>query len=298
MTTSPSSGESRHMVLGLDGSAGSTAALHWALRHTDVFGDVKPVMTWLLPWWASGAGSPGAYTPPPTVELQLQAEDQLAKQLEPITSPNLLPPVVIHGRPGPTLVDVSREAGLLVVGTRGRGALADTILGSVSTHVASHAACPVAIIPEHAPTDRMFDRIIVGIDGSAASINALVWAAKIAGDDSSIDVIHTWSPMPAGALDSSVSIIDDLLKQSQRLADESVATAADHLGISARRFNIKVEMGDARNILRDASREADLLVVGARGHRGVAHLLLGSVATGLVHQPLTPTIVVPHHLDD
>ncbi len=286
------------MVLGLDGSAGSTAALRWALRHTDIFGDVKPVMTWLLPWWASGAGSPGAYTPPPTVELQLQAEDQLANQLASFESPSLLPAVVIHGRPGPTLVEVSGNASLLVVGTRGRGALADTILGSVSTHVASHATCPVAIIPENAPTDRMFDRMVVGIDGSQASINALVWAASLANDDTSIDVVHTWSPMPAGALDSSVSIIDELLQSAQRLAEESVTNAAEQLGISARRFTIRVEMGDARNVLRDASRDADLLVVGARGHRGVAHLLLGSVATGLVHQPLTPTIVVPHAIED
>ncbi len=286
------------MVLGLDGSAGSTAALQWALRHTDVFGDVKPVMTWLLPWWASGAGSPGAYTPPPTVELQLQAEDQLAAQLEEVDSPCILPPVVIHGRPGPTLVDVSHDATLLVVGTRGRGALVDTILGSVSTHVASHATCPVAIIPEKAPTDKMFGRMVVGIDGSASSQHALEWAAQQANEDTAIDVIHTWSPMPAGALDSSVSIVDDLLKQSQQLADETVAKAAANLGINARRFNITVAMGDARNTLRDASREADLLVVGARGHRGVAHLLLGSVATALVHQPLVPTIVVPHHSED
>ena len=41
-----------------------------------------------------------------------------------------------------------------------------------------------------------------------------------------------------------------------------------------------------------AAAEADLLVLGARGHEGVAHLLLGSVTTGLVHQPVIPTVVV------
>ncbi|MEZ5230611.1 MAG: universal stress protein, partial [Acidimicrobiales bacterium] len=225
------------------------------------------------------------------------AEDQLAVQLERVTSPDLLPPVVVHGRPGPTLVDISEHANLLVVGTRGRGALADTILGSVSTHVASHATCPVAIVPEHAPSDHMFNRIVVGIDGSASSLHALEWATRLADDATTIEVVHTWSPMPAGALDSSVSIIDDLLAQSQRLAEDTVAKAAAHLGIEAKRFDVRVEMGDARNILRDISKDADLLVVGARGHRGVAHLLLGSVATGLVHQPLVPTIVVPNHLD-
>ncbi len=283
------------MVIGLDGSAGSSAALQWALRHTEEFGNIKPVMTWLLPWWASGAGSPGAYTPPPAVELQLQAEGQLATQLESTDSSRLLPSVVTHGRPGPTLVDISHDASLLVVGTRGRGALADTILGSVSTHVASHAACPVAIVPENAPTDRMFDQVVVGIDGSPSSVHALAWVAKLTSADTNITVIHAWSSMPAGALESSVTIIDDLLKHAERLTDETVTKAAECAGVSARRFETKVVMGDARNILREESREADLLVVGSRGHRGVAHLLLGSVATGLVHQPLVPTIVVPHH---
>jgi nucleotide-binding universal stress UspA family protein len=54
-----------------------------------------------------------------------------------------------------------------------------------------------------------------------------------------------------------------------------------------------LEYGDPRGVLRRLGEEADLLVLGARGHRGVAHLLLGSVTTGLVHQPLITTIVIP-----
>lgn len=297
-TTQASDVRHQHQVLGLDGSAGSNSALQWALRHVGVFGDVKPVMTWLLPWWASGAGTPGAYAPPPTIELQLQAENQIAAQLESVDSTHLLPSVVIHGRPGPTLVEVAHDASLLVVGTRGRGALADTILGSVSTHVASHAPCPVAIVPEHAPTGRDFDRIIVGTDGSETSLRALEWAVNHSSDDTTIEVYHTWSALPAGGIEASITIVDDLRLQADRLADETVAKVIADLGVDANRFEIHVEMGDARNVLREASRDADLLVVGSRGHRGVAHLLLGSVATGLVHQPLVPTVVVPNDPED
>jgi len=50
--------------------------------------------------------------------------------------------------------------------------------------------------------------------------------------------------------------------------------------------------GDPRSLLRAASADADMLVVGAQGHQGVAHLLLGSVSTALVHQPVVPTVVV------
>ena len=56
--------------------------------------------------------------------------------------------------------------------------------------------------------------------------------------------------------------------------------------------------GDPRAGLRAASSDADLLVVGSRGHGALDHLLLGSVATALAHHPTVPTIVVPHHGDD
>jgi nucleotide-binding universal stress UspA family protein len=51
--------------------------------------------------------------------------------------------------------------------------------------------------------------------------------------------------------------------------------------------------GDPRLLLREAATQADLLVLGARGHRGVAHLVMGSVTTSLVHHPTAPTVVVP-----
>ena len=58
------------IVVGLDGSPGSNAALAWAVPQTGRFGPITPVATWLLPWWASGVGAPGVYAPPPTEELQ------------------------------------------------------------------------------------------------------------------------------------------------------------------------------------------------------------------------------------
>ena len=54
---------------------------------------------------------------------------------------------VLEGEPGPLLVSAAREASLLVVGTRGHGALARLLLGSVSTYCAQHATCTVVIVP-------------------------------------------------------------------------------------------------------------------------------------------------------
>ena len=55
----------------------------------------------------------------------------------------------------------------------------------------------------------------------------------------------------------------------------------------------RLEYGDPRTVLMDAAEEADLMVLGSRGHEGVAHLLVGSVTTSLVHKPVVATVVVP-----
>jgi hypothetical protein len=57
-------------------------------------------------------------------------------------------PWVVHGQPGPVLVEAAKDADLLVVGTRGLGAVGRLVLGSVSNYCSHHARCPIAVIPE------------------------------------------------------------------------------------------------------------------------------------------------------
>ncbi len=282
------------IIVGLDGSPGSNAALAWAVDQTKRFGLITPVATWLLPWWASGVGAPGVYAPPPTEELQAQAVATLEEQVADVDPEKLLPPIVTHGRPGKVLVDVAQPGDLLVVGTRGRGAIADTLLGSVSTYVASHARCPVAIVPSHSSEVEAPARVVVGADGSDTARNALDWAIENTDDDIVIDVVHAWSLMPISGFETTPTLIEQLRDGAEALAATIVADAIERHQLPAGRISGRAEAGDARNVLRNASEGAQLLVVGAMGHRGVAHLLLGSVATALVHQPALPIVVVPN----
>lgn len=75
------------------------------------------------------------------------------------------------GPPVPTLIDLSKEAQMIVVGCRGQGALERALLGSVSTGLVHHAHCPVAVIHDELPSSpqRAQLPVLVGIDGSPAS---------------------------------------------------------------------------------------------------------------------------------
>lgn len=134
----------RRILVGIDGSESSMQALDWALVQAEQTGaSVSVVTAWHLPasW---GWGAP---IPPPDMPRD-DAEDMLEKSLEPVRKlhPNLsIDSQVVEGHPAPMLVEASRTADLLVVGSRGHGEFAGMLLGSVSEHCATNAHCPVLV---------------------------------------------------------------------------------------------------------------------------------------------------------
>ncbi len=138
------SGQERRIVVGVDGSDSSKAALRWAIRQAKLTGgSVDAVIAWRFP---SGYG--WAPYPVGVPDLEGNAKSVLIAALAEVSAfePDVLVrPIVTEGNPAEALLRAARGADLLVVGSRGHGGLAAALLGSVSTHCVLHAHCPVLV---------------------------------------------------------------------------------------------------------------------------------------------------------
>lgn len=176
------------------------------------------------------------------------------------------------------------EADLIVVGSRGRGPLATSILGSVSAGVIDRAPCPVLVVRED-----QVKRILLADDGSvgAATAAALVDAWPIFADASVqvVSVVDVGRPLATFGEAPMVYVAGehlfyDLLQEERERAQRTVAVRAKGLKPRRRPVSASVREGDAADQILSAAHDfaADLIVVGSRGQTGFARIFAGSVA--------------------
>lgn len=133
------------------------------------------------------------------------------------------------------------------------------------------------------------ERIIVGVDGSAASQAAIDWALRYAQPDDTVVFSHSWHIPSTGGLDLAFVDYDRLDEAARRLVAGLVEAHQDEAGPQ---IEGSVEQGHAGSCLIRSAETADLLVVGRRGLGGFKGLLLGSVSTYVVHHAECPVVVV------
>jgi nucleotide-binding universal stress UspA family protein len=134
------------VIVGVDGSPHSARALTWACRQAETCGDtVRAVCAWSL----GASGEDWMAQPGVSAEGQRRAEEVLRKAVGRALSDHPSVEVemtVVEGPPARVLVDMSADADLLVVGSRGRGGFSGLLLGSVSQQCVHHAHCPVTVV--------------------------------------------------------------------------------------------------------------------------------------------------------
>src|SRR5271166_5229082 len=188
------------IAVGVDGSAASNAAVFWAARE----GAMRNVPLSLVHMFKTFVPTfPQIPMPSGVAEWQeddgrkvLEQAVKIAEDAVPTDRKIAITSEVKCSPPVPTLVDLSQEAAMLVVGSNGRGAIGRVLLGSVSSGVVRCASCPVAVIRDEDPLipDPVQAPVLVGIDFSPAS----ELATAIAFDEASrrgveLRALHTWS---------------------------------------------------------------------------------------------------------
>ena len=185
----------------------------------------------------------------------------------------------------------------VVVGSRGRGGSTGLVLGSTSTAVAMHASCPVVVVHRGRDLDRG-GPVVVGVDGSQLSEAAVAWAFDAAAQrGTGLTAVHAWLP-PWGLADQWAVVgageWEALARSAAATLSESLVGWSDeHPGVVVEERVVQAHPGTA---LADASRGAQLVVVGCRGRGGFAGLVLGSVSRAVLHHAGCPVAVVhPDH---
>jgi nucleotide-binding universal stress UspA family protein len=271
------------IVVGVDGSESSRAALRWAARVAGARGaTVRAVASWQYPARAGSPTGPAELPRPAemdrrtTADVRAIVEEELGEDVDRVRIEVARGPAA-----GVLLTSASRPSvEMLVLGARGLGGFDGLLLGSVTQQCVDHSPCPVVVLRgEHLTMD---GPIVVGMDDSDGSRRALDWVIDlVAATGSDLVVVH--APGTGGS--------EAVRDQAERALEAWCAPIRER-GIAHRR---RVEGGDARTALERVADETDaaLLVVGARGLGAVQGLLLGSVAGYVVRYARRPIVVVP-----
>lgn len=294
MGSNPSVDTSRShtWVVGSDGSAGAEHALRWGFAHAvNRATSLHVVRAWHLPAMAGeylGVGPLSEMEPVEAhADLDILAADAASAGLE-VTSE------VLYGGATRVLLESAEGAALLVVGSRGLGGFRRLLLGSVSHQCATHAHGPVVVVRPPADedaTDPTISRIVVGVDGSPASREALRWAHTFAGDQIPVEALGAWTPSAFGA-DELHSELELLFQHAQRNFGATVDAVETEFGAAGYFERTFVSAAPAVALI-EAGESAGLVVVGERGHRFQTFGLLGSVAMEVLHRAPCPVAVIP-----
>lgn len=290
------------IVVGIDGSANSDAALEWAVAEAtrrklrlhlfsagirQIPGG-EPIYS---DWQSDAAVTRDALE---AADKHLNAALARARS----SAPHLiltLESVVDSAAGG--LVDLSATADTIVLGRSSHGSAVGTLLGSVALQVVTHALCPVVVV--HASNDDTSNAprgVVVGVDGSGVSELALDYAFEQAWwRGVPLDVVHAWWTTATYGLTQEF--------QKEQANQERLALSETLAGWSEKYPDVEVRtslpMGPAVLTLTEAAKNADLLVVGSRGRGGFRSLLLGSVSQGvLAHAPCTVAVVRTRSVED
>ncbi|MFI0354955.1 universal stress protein [Actinomadura sp. 9N407] len=266
------------VVVGFDGSREGERSLRWAVdeaRRRHIGLTVCHAWAWPYPDVRPGADVRRAMEE--TAEHVLDHGVALARELAPRSG---ITGRLVEGPAALALTQESAGAELVVVGANG---LEETALGATAFQVAARASCPVIVVRDVGPGD---GRVVIGYDGSVASVAALAFGFEEAALQGwRVHIVHGQGAEPGAETEPSRQAV------SARVDDALAPWAQRHPNIDAK---TSIVPEPARRALAEAAEGAQMLVVGDRETDGIPPLLLGSTSQALLqHAPCPIALVHP-----
>jgi nucleotide-binding universal stress UspA family protein len=318
------------VLVGVDGSPASLAAADWAAGYAIAHHrSVHLVCAYSVPSFTAAAldGGYAALDDSAIAEgARVVLEEAAARVAETGVRTTS---AIATGDAAAVLVELSRGASTVVVGTRGRGGFAERLLGTVSSALPAHAHCPTIVVPyrrrpagslavesldeerseaeaesgavagpraegAESVAEPKVHKIVVGADGSPAAEVALECAIREAeafgAEISAVAAVPIGTGAGYPAWLANGADREAVLHDVEGGLDVLVdRVLADHPGVTVQRLVLE---GTGAQLLTELSASVDLVVVGSRGRGGFAGLLLGSTSQAVLHHAACPVMVV------
>ena len=269
------------ILVGVDGSHASYKATWWAANYAKHAGlTLQIVCAYSLPSYAA-VSFDATYTAMGDDNAAHSDAQEILSKAKAIADEQGVEAttLIVTGDPASVFVELSRNYNLIVIGNRGKGGLAERLLGTTSSSLPAYAYCPIVVVPYTDDDGNLMHlnntitKVAVGSDESKWGLKALEIAANFAAAwDAELDVISA-VPNMKGDLEVRIKPLEEA-----------------HPDL---KINKQIVPGPAVGALTKASYDHDVVVVGSRGRGGFTGLLLGSTSQGLLQHAVGPVYVVP-----
>jgi nucleotide-binding universal stress UspA family protein len=282
------------VVVGVDESDHAREAVAWAAEAASR--ERRPLVLAhairLAAPWVAGYGV-DIYTL--NEQIRRGAEERAAAAVQRLESEHAgldVSSVCVEGDARDLLIDLSRQARLVVVGSRGRGRVRSALLGSVASGVVRHAHCPVVVMRGPGGREERHG-VVVGTDVTERSLPTLEFAFRVASwQQEPLTIVHcVYEPTTA----EGSSLVSP---PHSDFAEERLAVGETVAGLREKYPDVPVTLevcaGFVDDVLVDLSSGKSLVVIGTRTHGALVDLVLGTAATSLLERGHCPVAVVPH----
>lgn len=282
------------ILVGVDGSHASYKAIWWAANYAKHAGlTLQIVCAYSLPSYAA-VSFDATYTAMGDDNAAHSDAQEILSKAKAIADDQGVEAatLIVTGDPASVFVELSRNYNLIVIGNRGKGGLAERLLGTTSSSLPAYAYCPIVVVPytdndgNPVHLNNTITKVAVGSDESKWGVKALQIAADFAASwDAELDVISAVPKLQG--MESDKTVLDSYMED---LDVRMAPILESHPGL---KYNKSIVPGSAVNALTNASRDHDVVVVGSRGRGGFTGLLFGSTSQGLLQHAVNPVYVVP-----